>query len=157
MTWTVVGAIAAVVAAGTGVCLVWWAWRDRSPAVVVSVVRWRTSDIVLIVTATMKRGRPMKLYGVGIFLRDGSRGAIQEYRISEVDKLPCELKPRHRATVAVSAEQVHQWLIRSGRGAEDVDVGLYLEDGVGQRYEWGEWAVFNATTGRMTLPSDGAA
>ena len=106
------------------------------------------------VTAQMKRGRPIRLCGLGASLRDGVRETLPPYSIPGFDTLPCELRAHSKVTFAASAAHVWEWLAMTNHGAEDMAVRLYLEDGAGKVYDWGEWGSFNATTPLMSLPSD---
>lgn len=133
--------------------MVLWAWKDRTAIVLVSVGRWKETDIVATLTVQMQRGRPLILYEAGICLRDGSRHQLPRYSVAGLDRLPRDLSPRGKVTIAVSAAHVWQRLVQLRRGAEDVAVCLYVEDGAGHYYDSSEWVVFNATTPSMILPS----
>jgi hypothetical protein len=151
--WTIVGTIAAVVAALTALWLWVLALRDRGTRVKVAATR-REGDMIIVLTARMSRGSPLVIHHSGLRLRDGTRKRLSvTTHYSQCVRLPSELRSNHKLSVSMLLGHVWDYLVLTNHGAEDVDVSFYFEDGAGRYFDWPEWVPTNATLRQLRLPS----
>jgi hypothetical protein len=150
-----VGTIAAVIAAIVGVCLLVVTLKDRGRPVRVTVST-RESDkggnTELHWEASMGNGRSLVLHRFGVLVEGEPEPWYLPVNPMLGRQLPAPLAANDRLRVGTYDVELYGKLVTSNRGARDVSLVAFFEDGGGTKYE-GSRLLANATTRKLVVES----